>query len=170
MQSSCPSHPEGKITGGLGTETAHGQALVTLRTLAGKSSHSRQGHMVQPMAIDTSSVAASSVEPGKRPVVGTHLVKKSAMRQKTFEPKFEQRYDERCDDCEYNGYLTDDGFPRKGFPVHKCSRCGGKGRIRLVTWEMIRSDIALLAKLTKPGYRLARRSELLDPYAIAKRG
>lgn len=92
------------------------------------------------------------------------------MKHKTHEPKFEQRVDERCEDCEVNGYLSNEGFPRKGAPVHKCSRCGGKGRIRLVTWEMIRSDIALLAKLTKPGYRLARRSELIDPYAIAKRG
>lgn len=90
-------------------------------------------------------------------------------REKTHEPKFEQRVDERCEDCEINGYLTNDGFPRKGAPVNRCSRCTN-GRVTLVTWDMIRQKPTLIDKLNHKGWKLVLRSELLDPYMIRKKG
>ena len=89
------------------------------------------------------------------------------MKAKTSEPRFERVSDERCEDCEYNGHLSNEGFPRKGVP--RCSLCSN-GRIRLITWEMIRLNPKLVERVNRPGARLALRSELLDPYAIKKIG
>ena len=89
------------------------------------------------------------------------------MKAKTYEPRFERVSDERCPDCEYNGHLSNEGFPRKGVP--RCPLCSN-GRIRLITWDMISQNSRLLERLTKPGARLALRAELIDPYAIGKKG
>ena len=92
------------------------------------------------------------------------------MKAKTYEPKFAKVVDIRCEDCEINGHLSNEGLPRKGAPTNRCSRCKGRGRIKLVTWEMLRANPRLIEILSKPGARLALRRELIDPYAIAKKG
>lgn len=92
-------------------------------------------------------------------------------QQRIHEPRFERRLDERCQDCETNGYLSNAGSPLKDAPTWLCSNCGGSGRVRLFTWADVRADIeTVLARLRKPGARLVSAAETLDPYLIRKKG
>lgn len=91
------------------------------------------------------------------------------MPESSREPAFTNRRDERCEDCEINGHLTDVGLPLKGSRRSHC-KCKGRGRIRLVTHEQVRAQ-QKLAELVVAGLaRVVSRKELLDPYAIPKRG
>ena len=96
--------------------------------------------------------------------------KRPVAQKPTSKPK-DLAYSERCPDCEYNGYLNNFGQPVKGMPIGSCKGCGGRGRIRLLTVEMISRATegvreTMLRNLGQGRARLVRPSELVDPYLV----
>jgi hypothetical protein len=79
-------------------------------------------------------------------------------------------FDERCTDCEYNGYLNNLGYPLPGAQRLWCGICSG-GRIRLLTVEEIakgteKQQDKMVERLGNGRARLVRPSELVDPYLV----
>lgn len=106
------------------------------------------------------------------------MVRVKPLKAKTSEPRFERVSDERCPDCEYNGWLSNEGFSQRGMP--HCGVCDG-GRINLRLWEEILSEAerakdkakkleTLVKRINRGRTRIVRPSDLLDPYLIRKKG
>lgn len=85
------------------------------------------------------------------------------------DPRFlSPQYIVRCPDCDLNGFLKADGRRdmHKKYLIDRCSMCGGKGKLHLLTRDRIRENPDMARHLGEPGWVFVSRKETLDQYML----
>lgn len=87
------------------------------------------------------------------------------MSQPSFLPP---QYIRRCPDCDLNGFLKADGRRdmKKKYLIDRCSVCGGRGKIHLLTRELLQQQPDRARHLHEVGWYVVSRKETLDPYML----